>query len=236
MRKLYAMGPTAESRFVTVCPEHSTPPRDVNPPPAAMARNALFSCLLRPGRGVGAGFLEVKEVMPAPPPSQGDPAAVDSKSHAGVLIPPPVLAAGTLIAGLVLDALVPIGVVGALVPHSVRVPLAVAFLLLGLFILTRAGREFHRHHTPIAPSRPVARLVTTGLFAKTRNPMYEGIGIVLFGCVLGLRSDWTLVCAVAAAVVLHFGVVRREERYMLATFGTAYRDYAARVPRYGWPF
>ena len=35
--------------------------------------------------------------------------------------------------------------------------------------------------------------------------------------------------------VLHFGVVKREERYLEAKFGDAYRHYKARVPRYGWP-
>jgi protein-S-isoprenylcysteine O-methyltransferase Ste14 len=36
-------------------------------------------------------------------------------------------------------------------------------------------------------------------------------------------------------VVLHFGVVRSEERYLEAKFGESYRHYRNRVPRYGWP-
>jgi protein-S-isoprenylcysteine O-methyltransferase Ste14 len=34
---------------------------------------------------------------------------------------------------------------------------------------------------------------------------------------------------------MHFGVVRREERYLAASSATPYRDYRNRVPRYGWP-
>ena len=35
--------------------------------------------------------------------------------------------------------------------------------------------------------------------------------------------------------MMHFGVVKREERYLEAKFGDAYRSYRAQVPRYGWP-
>ena len=40
---------------------------------------------------------------------------------------------------------------------------------------------------------------------------------------------------VVAALVIHFGVVKREERYLEAKFGDAYRQYKASVPRYGLP-
>ena len=53
--------------------------------------------------------------------------------------------------------------------------------------------------------------------------------------ILALASDWTLVLLVPAALILHFGVVTREERYLEAKFGESYRTYMSKVPRYGLP-
>ena len=47
---------------------------------------------------------------------------------------------------------------------------------------------------------------------------------------IAFASDWTLVLMIPAAIVLHRGVVLREERYLEAKFGDPYRQYMARVP------
>jgi protein-S-isoprenylcysteine O-methyltransferase Ste14 len=78
-------------------------------------------------------------------------------------------------------------------------------------------------------------IVTTGIFAWLRNPMYVGGTVALIGLAILIASDWMVVTTIIMAVVIHFGVVRREERYLAAKFGDAYRDYRARVSRYGWP-
>jgi protein-S-isoprenylcysteine O-methyltransferase Ste14 len=57
----------------------------------------------------------------------------------------------------------------------------------------------------------------------------------LAGLAILLASDWMLVMTVVFLAVLHFGVVKREERYLDAKFGNAYREYRNTVPRYGWP-
>ncbi|HEX3161437.1 MAG TPA: isoprenylcysteine carboxylmethyltransferase family protein, partial [Pseudolabrys sp.] len=83
---------------------------------------------------------------------------------------------------------------------------------------------------------PSSVLVTTGIFAYVRNPMYVGLAFLVAGIGVALASDWTLVMLVVAALLIHFGVVKREERYLEAKFGAAYRSYMSTVPRYGLPF
>ena len=68
-----------------------------------------------------------------------------------------------------------------------------------------------------------------------RNPMYVALILLLAGVAIALGSDWILVLLLPAALILHFGVVKREERYLTAKFGDTYRDYMSKVPRYGLP-
>jgi protein-S-isoprenylcysteine O-methyltransferase Ste14 len=54
----------------------------------------------------------------------------------------------------------------------------------------------------------------------------------MIGLAVVFALDWLPLLMVPAAFVLHFGIVRREERYLAGKFGDEYRRYCAQVPRY----
>src|SRR5262249_2926610 len=129
-----------------------------------------------------------------------------------------------------------IGLIGAALPTTARVGLAVVIAAFGVWCAARGIIEFRHVRTPVDPRQPVAALATGGIFASTRNPLYQCQGLLLLALAVGLASDWAILLMVPWALVMHTGVVLREERYLEARFGDDYRHYKARVPRYGWPF
>jgi protein-S-isoprenylcysteine O-methyltransferase Ste14 len=54
----------------------------------------------------------------------------------------------------------------------------------------------------------------------------------LFGVALLFALDWLVLLIIPSCLLLHFGVVMREERYLERKFGDAYRRYRESVPRY----
>ena len=74
-------------------------------------------------------------------------------------------------------------------------------------------------------------LLTDGLFARSRHPVYSGIRVTLFGQLLVIAS-WPALCLWAVAEVLVQQQARFEEEAMQARHGAAYRDYCARVRRW----
>ena len=160
----------------------------------------------------------------------------EARNTAGVIAPPPLLALGAVLVGIALDWLLPAYVLTALLTHTGRIVIGLFLIATGLAIGIAGRGLFVRVGTDVNPYRPSRVLVTTGIFAYVRNPMYVGLALLVAGIAVALASDWTLVMLVIAALLVHFGVVRREERYLEAKFGDAYRRYKAAVPRYGLPF
>ena len=112
-----------------------------------------------------------------------------------------------------------------LVCGIVLVILAPTLALSALRTMKAAGTNVH-------PSEPALTIVRGGPFRFTRNPMY--LALCLLQLALGFfLNDWiTLLFVVPLALILHYGVVLREERYLTAKFGEPYLQYKREVRRW----
>lgn len=105
--------------------------------------------------------------------------------------------------------------------------LCLAGLLFMLLSLVSFGTSFR---VGIDTDQP-DRLVTTGVFALTRNPIYVAFGLVLLGQFLAFPNWILLVYLVAAAWLVHRQVLR-EEGFLKEHYGAEYTEYSRRVRRY----
>jgi protein-S-isoprenylcysteine O-methyltransferase Ste14 len=164
-----------------------------------------------------------------------DGGVTENRDTARVIAPPPLIAIGVLVIGFALDRLSPIGFVGAVVPRSARYAIGSALVMFAAWPMARALWRFRLAGTPAEPWRPTTALVARGIYKRTRNPMYQAFGLFILGVAFALASDWTFLLLPFGALIVHFGVVRREERYLEGKFGDDYRRLRNSVPRYGWP-
>lgn len=100
---------------------------------------------------------------------------------------------------------------------------------LGLFLwsLVSFGQSFR---VGIDINHP-NRLITTGIFAFSRNPIYVAFAFILIGQFL-VFSNWILLAYIGAAVWLFHRQVLREEEYLKKHYGQEYAEYCHRVRRY----
>ncbi len=116
-------------------------------------------------------------------------------------------------------SIVPVEIAGAVLMIA-----GSAFITIGMLQLGPSARFlFPRQKT---------KLVTTGVFAFARNPVYLGLNSSLFGVFLLLPSVGFLIAYIFFLVTNHYRVLE-EEHYLLRTFGKRYEAYCRKVGRYG---
>jgi protein-S-isoprenylcysteine O-methyltransferase Ste14 len=148
-----------------------------------------------------------------------------------LLVFPPLILLAVLALSIALQWLVPLGVLARLEPAA-RIAGGGAAVLIGLALTTAGARTLRRRGTNVNPLYPALALATDGIYRWTRNPMYVGGAPLMLGLAVVFALDWLPLLMVPAWLVLHFGIVRREEQYLEQKFGEPFRRYKARVPRY----
>lgn len=103
---------------------------------------------------------------------------------------------------------------------------------LGIAVALAVNWRFKRAGTPIRPFEDSTALVTDGPFAFSRNPIYLGAVVGLFGIFVVLGSLSPLAVIPPFVYIIRTRFIAVEERMLEAAFGEAYRDYMKRVRRW----
>jgi protein-S-isoprenylcysteine O-methyltransferase Ste14 len=134
------------------------------------------------------------------------------------------------LAAIALDLAVPLSL-----PRAIRTPAIIvgaALIIVGAALVVLARRELAQRGQPTDPGLPTSRLVMTGVFSVSRNPLYLGGVSVLVGIALAVNLPWVVVLLLPALVACHFVLIAPEERYLAARFGEQYRTYTTSVHRW----
>lgn len=151
--------------------------------------------------------------------------------NANVRFPPPLIYLGFLAVGIWAGRA--LGLPGFGIEPGLRNAIGWAVIVIGILVGPVGGAGlFHLQRTAIIPVKPATKLVTSGIYRWTRNPMYLGLALLYAGIAILFDSLLALVLLVAVIAIVQSYVISREEAYLERAFGDEYRAYKARVRRW----
>lgn len=106
------------------------------------------------------------------------------------------------------------------------------FLLSGIVLAASAARLFSKAKTGIVPFSESTKLVVSGAYRFTRNPMYLGMFFCLIGVTLLLNNVLGLLVLLLFFFIIRQKFVLKEEVQMQETFGDDYAQFKARIRRW----
>jgi protein-S-isoprenylcysteine O-methyltransferase Ste14 len=139
---------------------------------------------------------------------------------------PPRIAMSFVLIALAANAFVPL-------PMHTSLPFAAGLTGgIGFWLMMRAWWLFRLADTAICPTASSTTLVTHGIFAITRNPMYLGMFLMLLGIAMVTGSAPFYVAAAGYGVVMDRVFCPHEEKKSVVEFGQEYVAYLRRVRRW----
>ena len=119
-----------------------------------------------------------------------------------------------------------------ILPEPFALILGIVCMLVGPLLALPALFAMRAAGTHVNPAKPALLIVRGGPYRFTRNPMYLALCLVQAGIGF-LLNDWiTLLFVVPLALILHFGVILPEEKYLEAKFGEQYLALKRKVRRW----
>lgn len=104
--------------------------------------------------------------------------------------------------------------------------------LAGIVLNLVADSAFKKHATTVKPFEESSSLITGGVFAISRNPMYLGFVLLLLGVAVIMGAMTPFAVIPFFIILIEAVFIRMEERMLEAKFGEAWLSYRAKVRRW----
>jgi len=116
--------------------------------------------------------------------------------------------------------------------RQILIPVGIFLMIIGIGFIVLARREFAYFSQPTDPGHPTSKVVKTGVFAISRNPLYLASVFVFLGLALALNMLWAVVMLLLSIIICLYVLIIPEEQYLAEKFGEEYTEYAASVHRW----
>ena len=152
----------------------------------------------------------------------------EDKNGANVKFPPPLIPIVVVLIAYFIHRAFPLTIWSGYILHIVGFILIIAGIGLGLVFFV----SFKKAGIRIEPWRPTNHMVTSGVYAYTRNPAYLSFCIIIIGLGFIYNSLWILFSFIPASYLVWVLVIKKEEAYLEAKFGEKYTHYKEQVRRW----
>jgi protein-S-isoprenylcysteine O-methyltransferase Ste14 len=153
------------------------------------------------------------------------------KDTPNVIAPPPLIfLSGLLLSGIV-QWFYPFYIFSAEYLIYSRIA-GILLAVSGFRIILTAHLKMKKAQTNIEPWKPTNSIISEGIYSYSRNPIYMAMIMIFYGIKFFFNSVWFTPALILVLLVIHFGVILREEKYLEGKFGDEYLNYKNRVRRW----
>lgn len=118
--------------------------------------------------------------------------------------------------------------------RTAKVAISLAALIASAVFGVGGAATLWRARTTVNPHHPesTSKLVRTGVYRLTRNPIYVAMGLLLVALAVWLAFPWSLLCVLGFVIYIDRFQIAPEERILTELFGDEYRRYRTEVRRW----
>ncbi|MBI1342736.1 MAG: isoprenylcysteine carboxylmethyltransferase family protein [Terrimonas sp.] len=152
------------------------------------------------------------------------------KDNPGVYLPPPLIYVFVFLFSLWVNKMVPLR--EELTGKKYSLTMGILFILIAAMIIFAAIFRFIISGNTLVTIKPAKSLQAIGIYRVSRNPMYLGLVFLYTGLAFLKGNTWTILFIPLIIIFVQAFVIRKEEKYLLRTFGNEYENYRSKVRRW----